>query len=280
MKLNKQDLNNYRRVINDALKDVEELHTIKLPNEMLDELFFGEVKTGGVKRFQYTFSAISALDLSDYSFENVSFNSDIPINLSNINAKIDFHKTHTYEMDRTFKLRNIDFSKTDLSEANLDGIKSIDNCDLSNTNIIWPKELFNATETDFTNTDMSAISVPLTALTKRYGTFDVQSFIDCVFTNTRLNLTVKNDLKLNYSYANFGNQVKEERNKTVNEMINNGSLLGCYINGKLIKTKEEYSKDAEVVKDEYKIFKSNKTNKALMLIKSQTTPSTGGKSIY
>ena len=44
MKLNKQDLNNYRRVINDALKDVEELHTIKLPNEMLDELFFGEVK--------------------------------------------------------------------------------------------------------------------------------------------------------------------------------------------------------------------------------------------
>lgn len=279
MKLNKQDLNNYRKVINEALKDVDKKYSIKLPSEMLDELFFGEVKEGQIKRFQYSFSAISALDLSDYSFEDVSFNSDIPINLSNINAKIDFHKTYTYKIDRTFKLKNINFSKTDLSNSNLCGVKTIDCCDLSDTNIIWPTDYFRATSTDFTNTNMSSIFVPLTALTK-YGYNDVQSFEDCIFTNTKLHFTVKNDQKLKYSYANFGEDVKEERNKKINEMIKNGFLLGCYINGKLIKTKEEYYKDADEIREEYDKFKSNKTNKALTLIKSQTAPSTGGKLIY
>ena len=49
MKLNKKDLNNYRRIINEALKDVEEPHSIKLPNEMIDELLFGEVEEKRMK---------------------------------------------------------------------------------------------------------------------------------------------------------------------------------------------------------------------------------------
>ena len=82
--------------------------------------------------------------LREYRTE-LSFNSDIPVNLSNINAKIDFHKCFTYKIGRDFKLRNINFSGTDLSEANIKGVKEIINCDLSNTNIEWPSDYFNAT---------------------------------------------------------------------------------------------------------------------------------------
>ena len=276
MKLNKQDLNNYRRVINEALKDVEELHSIKLPNEMIDELLFGEVEEKRMKEFKFSLDAIENLDLSEYSFEDVSFNSDIPVNLSNINAKIDFHKCFTYKIGRDFKLRNINFSGTDLSEANIKGVKEIINCDLSNTNIEWPSDYFNATNTNFTNTDMGRIYVPLTALTK-YGYNDAQSFKDCIFTNTGLHLTVKNNERLKYMYANFGAEVKEERRRVTAELVKSGAILGCYINSELIKPKEEYKKIADEMTEEYNKFKNQKTEKALRLIKAQN--SSGGKII-
>ena len=274
MKLNKEDLNKYRKVINEALRDVEEPHSIKLPNEILDELFFGEVKPGRMKTFKYSFDAIENLDLSDYSFEDVSFNSDIPINLSCINAKIDFHKTFTYKMGRDFRLKNINFSGTDLSESNLTGIKGIENCDLSNTGIEWPTDLFSAINTDFTNTNMSHIFVPLTALT-RFNQIDPQKFTDCKFTNTGLNLTVKNTERLKYAYPHGVKDVLKERNKVVHDLIENGYLVGCKINGLLIKPKDDYKVLANETKREYEHFKSEKIDKTLKLIKRQN--SSGGK---
>ena len=274
MKLNKKDLNNYRRIINEAIKDTDEIHSIKLPNEIIDELLFGEVKKGRMKEFQYSLDAIENLDLSDYSFEDVSFNSDIPVNLSNINAKIDFHKCFTYKVGGDFKLKNINFKGTDLSESNISGVKTIDNCDLSDTNIEWPTNYFNAQNTNFTNTDMGRIYVPLTALTS-YGYADAQSFNNCIFTNTGLHLTVQNAERLKYKYANFGDKVKEERSMIVKQLVETGAILGCYINSELIKTKEDYEELADSMLDEYNKFKNQKTERVLRLIKAQN--SSGGK---
>lgn len=274
MKLNKEDLNKYRRVINEALKDVEQTHSIKLPKEILDELFFGSVKEGRMRSFEYSFDAIENLDLSDYSFEDVSFNSDIPINLSNINAKIDFHKSFTYKMGRNFRLKNIDFTGTDLSESNIIGVTDIENCSLKDTGIVWPKELFNAINTDFTNTDMSSIEVPLTALT-RFNHADEQKFTNCKFTNTGLNLSVKNKERLKYSYPHGAKDVLKERNQVCRHLIENGYIVGCKLNGVLIQDKEAYQAIANENKREYEHFKSEKIDKTLRLIKKQN--SSGGK---
>ena len=274
MKLNKEDLKNYRKVINEALKDVEEVHSIKLPNEILDELFFGEVRDKGMKTFQYSFDAIENLDLSDYSFEDVSFNSDIPINLANINAKIDFHKTYTYKTGRNFRLKNIDFTGTDLSDINLSGLTDIENCCFKDTNVVWPTDLFNAINTDFTNTNMSSVFIPLTALTM-YNHADAQKFTNCIFTNTGLNLTVKNTERLKHAYPHGARDVLKERNRLCHELIENGSIVGCKINGTLIQDKEAYQVLANETKREYEQFKSAKIDKTLRLIKKQN--SSGGK---
>ena len=276
MKFNKKDLNNYRRVINEALKDVEELHSIKLPKETLDLLFFGYVKPKEIKRFQYSFDSISSLDLSDYSFEDVSFNADIPINLSNINAKIDFQKTYTAKIDRHFKIRNIDFSKTDLSNTDLSGVTSVDNCNFRDTNAVWPTDFFTAKDSDFTDNDMSSIFVTLMTLTK-YNYIEKQSFTNCIFTNTGIHFETKDNGRLKHLYPHF-DDVLIARRQAVNELVKSGSLVGCYINNKLIQTKEDLSIIAEDKLDEYNSFKGQTIDKTLRLIKSQTN-SAGGKCI-
>lgn len=274
MKLNKEDLNKYRKIINEALKDVDEPHSIKLPNEVIDELLFGELKPRRMKEFQFSLDSIENLDLSDYSFEDVSFNSSFPVNLSNTNAKIDFHKCFTYKVGGDFRLKNINFSNTDLSESNITGVKEIINCDLSNTKIEWPSNYFNAENTNFSNTDMGRIYVPLTSLTS-FNYADTQSFTNCIFTNTGLHLTVKNIEKLKYMYPHGAKDVIKERRLITKELIENGAILGCYINNTLIKPKEEYEKIAEDMSSEYSKFKNQKTEKVLRLIKSQK--SSGGK---
>lgn len=276
MKLNKKDLNNYRRVINEALKDVEGLHSIKLPKETLDLLFFGYTKPNEIKRFQYSFDSISSLDLSDYSFEGVSFNSDIPVNLSNINAKIDFKKTYTGKIDGHFKLRNIDFSKTDLSESNLSGVTLVENCNFKDTNATWPTDFFTAKNTDFTNNNMSSIFITVMALTK-YNYLEKQSFTNCIFTNTGLHFETRDNGRLQHLYPHF-DDVLSERRRVVNEMVESGALVGCYINSNLIRSKEDLSIIAEDKLGEYNTFKSQTIDKTLRLIKSQTN-SAGGKSI-
>ena len=276
MKFNKEDLNNYRRIVNEALRDVEELHSIKLPNETLDLLFFGYTKENEIKRFQYSFSAISALDLSDYSFENVSFNSDIPVNLSNINTKIDFKKTYTAKIDGHFKLKNINFTKTDLSESNLSGVKFVENCNFKDTGAVWPTDHFKAINSDFTGNDMSSIFVTVMTLTK-YNYLETQGFSNCILTNTGLHLETKDTGRLKHLYPHFGTDVIQERREIVNAMVESGALVGCYINNKLILSKEDLKDIHDKELSEYTSFKSKEIDKTLRLIKSQTS-STGGKS--
>ena len=82
---------------------------------------------------------------------------------------------------------------------------------------------------------------------------------------------------------NFGDNhphfddVLSERRRVVNEMVESGALVGCYINSNLIRSKEDLSIIAEDKLAEYNAFKSQTIDKTLRLIKSQTS-STGGKS--
>ena len=109
---------------------------IKLPKEKLEEILFDGTENN--KTFGYFGEGLCKLDLSEISFDNVSFTSQEAIDLSNTNIKIDFRKLSPdfYNKDWVRICNNIcDFYRCSFKNTNLSlntaRVYYINKCDLT-----------------------------------------------------------------------------------------------------------------------------------------------------
>ena len=72
------------------------------------------------KTIGFLFDNICKLDLSNLSFEDVSFNNDSYVDLSNTNAKIEFDKSYEFKKNNEVIVKNTSFKNVDLSNNNFE----------------------------------------------------------------------------------------------------------------------------------------------------------------
>lgn len=280
MKLNESYKKRYSKIINEKLKDVDKNHSIKLPNEVIEEFLFMESKNNKNSTFKkiiFEGDNLKKLDLSDISFEDVSFVCSNGANLSNINACIDFKKTFDYKTNKEFSIANVDFSGTDLSNTSLDGVTKIINTNLSNTKVNISDKPFKALNSSFAGLDLSNIQVPLSAFTSNLNFNSDYSFVNCDLRDTGINIKVDKDvtLKATYGSERFYIDAKKQLGELLHSLIESEKIRGCYVNGIFIESKENRKNKKEEIRKEFEDFYSKKVNKTLILI--DNGKSSGGK---
>ena len=265
MKLNEEAKNKMRKLIEDEFKNVPEGIKIKLDIEMLDELIFSygywrKDNDDNYKEFKvpvWTPDCLSKIDLSQLSFKNIWLDGDemdfgefdyeterkyedgFPfvlsreermaypnrtfINFKNTNIKIDFREALPGDRMMFWNLSGVD-----LSESHIDCLEAIEGCDLSNTNINldnidWfikqpyddnrddNKEWFQIFHSNFSGNDLSRVK------------FNIENLDHNDFSNT--------GLRIRYSKENVNKKTEE----TLRNSLKSGYLVGCYLNGTLIK---------------------------------------------
>ena len=291
MQLNKKDREEFRRRVAEKLKDVEfnPDRRIKLPKDVLDDLLFDEVilpelVSGENKKvFAYAYDGLCKLDLSCYdmhTLHNVSFDSDLRINLSDTNMKICFNSTFEFQDKVGAKFRNIDFTNVDLSEAyDLRIYKnsiSFKGCTFNNTKL-FINELKDAV---FVDCDLSGLES--LSLVNLYATDEeklVNSSLNgslilrnCNLSNTGAKIFVENYYKDDEYDENFAY-------KHLGYLISKKYLDGCYVNGSLVKSKDENKKEAEKLLEEYEKYKRERINKTIEEINEQVISSSGGRQL-
>lgn len=280
MKLSAKEKKDFRKQIEDKLVSVPEGQRISLPKEILEELLFDVIqfrdkKIPSIKVPVWSGSFLSKLNLSmDGLFENVSWYindkarfADIffgshgedldkkmgtlsdelfeytkqhyreknTVVYSNTNANIDFRESWEAKMTGIIYISNCDFRGTDLSKI-IENIIYIDESDMRNTGIkLFPGKV-GVTDSNLEGVDLSAFEV------------DLKDMLGCdIFFNCNLKNT---GIRIN----NFSQEVVEYFTDPgdIKSQFENGYFDGCYINGLLIKSKEEQQKIAQQMRNKYK----------------------------
>lgn len=293
MKLNKQGKDELRAKVSEKLKNVPSGQRIHLEKELLEELLFdncvlNKEKNIVVKVPIWSGNFLSKLDLSEVSFENVAWSlitykevegshfcekadaemwekisngiyqlldedKQEQINYSNTNAHIDFKQSIEYKLWKVILINCVDFSGTDLSQFNVDVASHIDGTNLSNTNfpistIIKDPNKHYFHHDDLTGLDLSMININLYELIND----DLDINDECIFTNTGLNIT--------YNAEQF-NTLKPDRKEIyldiIRKLISSGKIDGCFLNGKLLKSKEEREKISKQQQSNYEKYKQD-----------------------
>lgn len=276
MKLSKKDKQELRKSVEVLLNASPDNKKIQLSNETLDQLLFDTYvvnKEKGIKVKLPVWSGdfLRKLDLSRVSFEDVSWgmmsdetiidyfdysiiDEDFKDKLdeghigfgsicyANTNAKIDLSKSFDAKYGNKFiQIVGCDFSNTDLSNTKLQlngkSFKIISsNC--SNTNI--PLCFFITPDSDLSNNDFNKLDIDANELLH----YDDWAFYGTNLTNTgaHINLNINNDLT-------------EKVKKRLKYYIEN-YWIGCYLNGKLLKSPDEKKHSAEATRGEYEQYKS------------------------
>lgn len=202
---------------------------------------------------------LSKIDLSEVSFDNVAWSMIVPrnfdglfeldgiprikmgdsfrphINYSNTNAVIDFKKSWEFKNTGKILIGFCNFSGTDLSNNDFEGIRFVSIFDswLDNTKLqLHLTETPIARNSSLDGTDLSKIHISLNAV------YDL--FRNCTFKDTGLNIDGKEkdleEIIENYSRPLF------DREAIIH------SLRGCYIHGKKVESIEKYkSKVDEII---------------------------------
>lgn len=127
MKLNKNSINELRRVTEAELCLYAGDELVKFDKDTLEMLLF-DYTSDGLKYPIWTGYFLRKVDLSEISFDNVLFDAKkirglaFRINLSETNANIDFMKIHGS------KISNCDFMFMDLTKSNFHHLTSIEDC--------------------------------------------------------------------------------------------------------------------------------------------------------
>ncbi len=281
MKLNKQGRDELRTQIEEQLKRVPDGQRIHLDKELLEELLFETISDDNVivKLPFWSGKFLSKIDLNDIDFENVSWTllssygedvffendnlnkkfyllweeikhkrkNDYYVDYSNTNAKIDFNKASRIGIadDEKTGILGVNFSGVDFSNLDINDFEFVWQSDLSNTNINFScldsrKETF-LSFTSLENVDLSKITVDITVF---WG--DDIPFNDCNLKNTKLNIVCKPDELKSQFIEDIPCYLGE-----ISKLIKEGKLDGCYINGKLIHSKEERQQIAQQKRQEY-----------------------------
>lgn len=268
MKLNKKGRDELRERVDLKLNDIEfnPDARIKLPLDILEEILFDYKKNDIYKKIAFISDNICKLDLSEVSFENVSYSSVKNINLSNTNGNYDFSKAYDYMDHGSLIVRNVNFENVDLSNQILKGEIYFANCNFRNTKLF---PFWKDCETTLSSCDMrdnnldkktliasldDNISGDLFFAEKEYNSF----FINSNLAGTGAHIEIEDGLSL-FAY------------EFLNRLINAGYLDGCYLNDKRVLTKEENNSSRNEILRQYGIFKSERFNETIELIEKQTS---------
>ncbi len=244
---------------NAQLKPGERIH---LDKELLESLIFDEVSVKNgcykVKAPVWTGSFLKKLDLSELSFDNVYWNinnlilknlygfDQYFVDFSNTNVNIDFSKSGTKE--DSIIVSNCDFSGVDLSNSHVDIVFKFLNVNLQNTKFPFSdfkfvKNACNSKYTYFDNVDFKGNDFKNTEM-------DVTTFINhfskCNFSNTNLTLCYNKKEDISGIYG-----------EKLAESIKGKRLVGCKVNGKVIKSYSEKESSAKEQLEKYNQFKED-----------------------
>lgn len=207
---------------------------------------------------------LAKIDLSEVSFDDViwtfyddvfildglryvrdCYGKKIEIDLSNTNARIDFSKSFWAkiqektgiikgEYNGLLEIIDANFENVDLSNNILDNDKVfIAHCNFSNTGlkvISEKKELqeISITQSNMTGTDLSQLTVPFGYIMDEY---EIEG-IPPKFINTGLKIISRLGDKKGFIEEEYPEIFQEE----YQEIMNSGSLDGCFMDGKFIKS--------------------------------------------
>ena len=241
-KLNKESKNEIRKEIMDKLQDLTfSENKVKLPKNLLDLILFDYYEDGyGVKykKIGLLGWGLNRLDLSDVSFEDVSFNNtDRTVTLAYSNAKIDFSKSYEYKNEncivvRGMLLREVDLSNNDFTELSKEEAAIFSDCDLRDTNIKITKD----TKAVFTACNLSGCK------TFEYMNFSLSEFPDMRCCNNEdLIISICNlaDTKINLIGPRGGST------DNYRKICNSPEYIGCSVNGYWIKHPRQINDNKE-----------------------------------
>ena len=266
MKLNKAGRNELRKRINMKLSDVDfnPDQRIKLPLDVLEDLLFDYSEDKKRKKFAFSSDHICKLDLSEVSFENVSFNSPFNFSLKDSNAKIDFKKTFEYLDEGIIKIKNISFENVDLSNNDFESIEtSFENCSLNNTNLKTNSSnniSFVSCSLKNNNFKKMVLFINESSSTNSliFENRSGISFINCDLSNTKINISLPSKLT-------------DDSKEFLNYLISKGYLNECFVNGKKILSIEEKNSSKNELVRQYNKYKSEYINNTIYLIETQVS---------
>ena len=213
----REKLANYLEKVKDGEKRYFE-------REYLEEILFDVFSDGEqrvLKRIGFLSNALSKIDLSEISFDDVSFNGeDYPnldegeqVDLSNTNAVIDFSKSYEYKRTGQVFITSFDFHGTDLSNNNWHDLTQkcfgfIKNTNLSGTKTKLTDEgkkvYLKLNHTDLSDNDLSDISIDHS---KQISMSPEIAFIACGLAKTGINIgyrgndsIIKSQIRTNPNY--------------------------------------------------------------------------------
>lgn len=260
MKFNKMAINELRDMLEDKLTNVEtkEEKRIQFDKELLEVLIFDTYKLDDgltVKVPVWTGDFLSKLDLSEVSFDNVSWDDSIvsdhfhnnkvnyAIDFGNTNAKIDFSKAY-WEKDKLKKLCNCNFMGLDLRSSNTDIIELFTGCNFSHALIY----IYSSTHLleKFNNCDLFGVNLS-----------------PIIIDNATDMLNLLNECNIRGTGINFDGIDFLGYELKIRRALSSGDLVGCYINGVKMLTNGEKQKIKNEQIAEYKQLQE-KTKKYIL----------------
>ena len=274
MKLNLAGRRELRKHYETLLNEVNGFR-IKIEKELLETLLFeysyDEYHKIMRKLPVWSGKFLQKIDLSEISFEDVSWSTldyideKYPdnekfhleegklIDYSNTNAHINFCESYDFKVSKYISIINCDFSGVDLSNNELgENIDTIDNCNLSNTNIIVSKDF--AIECIF-NTNLTGINLSSIGEIYPHNFVDGGHFQGCILTDTGVHFEIEN-----LDSADF---------EGFAEFVKSGVVSGCYLGDKLINGKEYQEENHKNVLANYDVMRKMMLDNASQSVSNQ-----------
>ena len=254
MKFNKEARIKLREEVNNKIEELkktidckDEFKRLHFDPEWLDVLLFDEQIDGGYhyKTIGYTYDNLRYIDLSEVSFENVSFDFDKygpknqTLNFEGTNAKINFLKSYEARKMYHIGLSSISFKNLDLSNNNdIDetGVSPFEkaivvNCDLSGT-----KLKITTSNVHFWNSKLYLVDL---SELEMYPDEVMSTFTCCDLRET--------ELKIKYHENCDPERVKK--------IMKDPNFEGCYIGGTKILSKQARGEKAGKIFYDYEAWR-------------------------
>ena len=265
-KLNRESIEKLRFKIHSLISGKRFNRKIKLPNNLFEMILFDTTldNEGNVcKKIALPGDITNLFDYSDISFEDVSLDCnetatkyDNMVVLNNT-AKIDLSKTYEYKNKNQLVANCLFLNGADLLGANMEELTRINSAEFERVSFrdtsIQMNENVNASfvECDLSNVFLGNIQLDLDTKICHFN--DKLSFKDCNLGNSGINLVGYNEC----SKEEYCNVYKDT------------NFLGCYVNGKLIKSLRENFETKKQVLLDYNKYSKNTINKTLSMVRKQ-----------
>lgn len=273
MVLNKTSKEEIRKIIEMELADYNGEEKIHLDKDLLESLMFKDITTiidnteQKMRRIVWSGQFLRKIDLSEVSFDNVHWNYEnhdanckYIVDLSGTNATIDFSKSfdNIYSQKSGVVINSCNLSETDLLNGEV--ITKIYNSDLSNSSLNLGTgergnlRIFNS---NLNGVNLSNLTVPMETFLDyeswvyiRAG-FQVRSVcLKNTGLNIRYDINIPSGILTEYKkiinpkrkFVEVSHDLEKyckecRQGYILGQLIKEGLLEGCYVNGILIKSK-------------------------------------------